>query len=847
MSVETEPQMKRTELVSSQAQSLTKKYQEAKEILQLQELKKRNMQAQLGLSLSHWPAKEPYLSDTKKPTTSEVCPSNSIQKTVSFVLQDSEGKIRELESLIDASEPLTLRELIKLMHSHSECVWVESPQGQERSESVGEMMQKLLESLKNQQEVENETMRKSLEKAGDCIRDYEARLVTMEDMLGRVHMQKMESSFALGCSREDHPDLSQQVELLTSENVALNQRYQEIVNQLREADREIDRLKAELCRLRSSQQYPQSNVDQEQEDRETSEKNVYERELYETSQKLQEALIKLETLGNNLKDTEKRLQLKEATLRGLGFQVAESENDGKELDSETDDLKRQLEVLQSKLSEKDKQLQNAEQVCRELQSQNAKHEETARMCSQMLVDVQEEIRTLKEKAGTQGTFGSESGTEIGRQVLMQKLTNEGVIEEVVEEFESKSKSLNHLLDMLVIGSKTDLSNTAMDTNILDENQAGMEMFERMILNKVLAGLEDCQKGSEVEQTLRNVVERMLVDSKMLLLMNKLSNLQELQSDSKPASCTEKSAGYGNALNEETMKSNVLNRLLDDAANPCVMKTLAEVIQKKVALLNQTASALRERTNEELQSLALNLSSCGSQRTWSEYVREAIMDITCMYLVVLQILPRTRPLDLSACANCADLRAQLESEKQVMSSVQSPISVTHIQIEGEPIDSLDKAIQLQDMMAKHKKELRELKEAYEQEAEKLRLEVAKAGETLRMRSEENVKEIDSLTMCMENLKKKHELERKDLIAHFNQEMEELTDAVGPVEPGIDGEPNSTSLKVRIQKLVSRLSELTEEMNLRERDGDVTLLRLKYQKDLENLKVKEFRVLAVLRLY
>lgn len=442
--------------------------------------------------------------------------------------------------MIDASEPLSLRELIKLMHLHSEYLWVESPQGQERSESV-EMTQKLLESLKNQQEIENET-RKSLEKAGDCIRDYEAHLVTMEDMLGRVHKQKIESSFALGCSREDPPDLSQQVELLAGENVALNQRYQEIMNQLIEADREIDRLKAELCRLRSSQQYPQSNMEQEQENKETSEKNVYERELYEKSQKLQEALIQLETLGNTLKDTEKRLQLKEATLRGLGFQVAESEKDDKEFDSETDDLKRQLEVLQSKLSEKDKQLQNAEQVCRELQSQSAKHEETARMCSQMLVDAQEEIRMLKEKAGTQGTFGSEPGTEIGCQELMQKLTNEGVIEEVVEEFKSKSKSLTHLLDVLVIGSKTDLSNTGMDTNILDENQAGMmEMFERMILHKVLAGLEDCQKGSEVEQTLRNVVERMLVDNKMLLLMNKLSHLQELQSDAKPVSCTEKSA------------------------------------------------------------------------------------------------------------------------------------------------------------------------------------------------------------------------------------------------------------------------------------------------------------------
>ncbi|XP_016102830.1 myosin phosphatase Rho-interacting protein-like [Sinocyclocheilus grahami] len=812
LSLETEPRVKRTELVSSQAQSLTKKYQETKELLQLQELKKRNMQAQLGLSLSHCPAEEPYLSDTKKPSTPEVCPSNSIQKTVSFMLQDSEGKIRELESLIDASEPLTLRELIMLMHSHSEYLWIESPQGQERSGSVGEMTQKLLESLKNQQEIENETMRRSLEKAGDSIRDYEARLVTMEGMLGRVHRQRMESPCALGCSREDHPNLSQQVELLANENVALNQRYQEIVNQLREADREIDRLNAELCRLCSSQQYPQANVNQVQE-----EKNVYERELHEKSQKLQEALIKLETLGNSLKDSEKRLQLKEATLRGLGFQVAESQHDDKELDVETDELKRQLEVLQSKLSEKEKQLQNAEQVCRELHSQNAKHEETARMCSRMLVEAREEIRTLK--AGTQGTFGSEPGTDSGCQELMQKLTNESVVEEVAEEFKSKSKSLNHLLDLLVTGSKMDLSNTGMNTNISDEDQAGMmkKMFERRILHEVLAGLEDCQKGSEAK-AVRKAVERMIVDNKMLLLMNKLSNLQELQGDSKPATC----AGDGNA---QMMKSNIMNRLLSDASDPCVLKTLAEVIQKKVTLLNQTASALRERTHEELQSLGLTLSSCGSQRCWSEYIREAIMDITCMCFVVLQNSPRVKPLDLSACANCADLRAQLESEKRVKSSVSGDL--THIQIEGKLIDSPDEALQLQDLMARHKKELRELKEAYEQEVEKLRREVAKAGETLRLRSEENVKEIDSLTLCMENLKKQHEMECKDLIARFSQEMEELTDAV---EPGSD----STSLKVRIQKLVSRVSELTEEMNRRDRDGDATLLRLKYEKDLENLK-------------
>ncbi|KAG1935641.1 myosin phosphatase Rho-interacting protein [Pimephales promelas] len=819
LSLETEPLMKRTELVSSQAQSLTKKYQETKELLQQQELKKRNMQAQLGLSLSHWPTKEPCLSDTKNTAISEVCPSNGIQKTVSFILQDSEGKITELEGLIDANEPLTVRELIKLLQLHSEYIWVESPQGQE-SRSVGEMVQcqKLLESFKNQQEIESETMRKSLERAGECIRDYEARLVTMEDMLGKVQ-QKTENPCASGCFRPDHPemtskDLSQQVELLANENVALHQRYQEIVNQLREADREIDRLKAELCRLRRNPQYQQANVNQEREDKGTADKNVYERELDEKSQKLQEALNKLEALGNNLKDTEKRLQLKEATLRGLGFQVVESEKGDKELDLEKDELKRQFEILQSELSEKEKKLQNAEHFCQGLQSQNTelltKHEETVRMFNQMLVESQEEVRTLKAKA----TFASEPGTESECEESTQR---EDVIEKVAEEFKRKSKSLNHVLDM-IIGSKATTECDLSSANILDENQAGM-MFERRILDKVLGGLED-------EETVRTVIQRMLADNEMLLLMHNLTNLKERECDATHSTCTDESAGQ---------LSDVLNNFFD-ATNPCAIKSLTEVVQKKVVLLNQTASAIRERTNEQIKSLALSLSNCDMQRCWSEYIREAVMDIT-MCFVVLKIFPAMKRLGL------ADLRAQLQFEledKQICPKSGDSMAVTHIQIEGEPIDSLDGTIHLQDTMAKHKKELRELKEEYEQEAEKLRLEVAKAGETLKLRSEENVREIDSLTECMENLKKKHEIECNNLQARFDREMEELTDAIGPM----DGEPTRRrTLKERIQKLVSRVSELTEEMN---QPDNATLLRLKYQKDVENLKVKEIRVLAVLRL-
>ncbi|XP_065109610.1 uncharacterized protein mprip isoform X1 [Paramisgurnus dabryanus] len=854
LSLETEPLMKRTELVSSQAQSLTKKYQETKELLQLQEQKKRNMQAQLGLSLAHWPTKEPCLSDTKQTSTSEVFPSNSIQKTLSFTLLDSEGKIRELEDLIDVSKPLTLRELIELMHSHSEFVWVQSTRGQERKEHSrsGEMTQcqKLLENLKNQQEIENETMRKSLEMAGDCIRDYEARLVTMEDMLGKVQSQKM-SPHSSVCSREDcSRDLSQRVELLANENVALNQRYQEIVNQLREADREIDRLKAEVCRIRCGRNVNQDMTEQVDEEATSTGKNVYERELGEKSQQLQQALIKLEVLGNNLKETEKRLQLKEATLRGLGFQVAGNDSHEK-LSPETEELKHQIEVIQSTLSVKEQMLHNAEEICRELQAQNTelitKNEETTRMFSQMLVDAQKEIGMLKEQAGADVTFGmeTETETESGQELTQkEKILAHDMIEEVVEEFNRKSKSLKNVLDVLVSGieemRKCDSSSVGIETNILDGDRIEMmkKLFEEKILHVVLGGLEESHKGSGGEQPLtaiKSVVERMLAENKLLLFMNKISEPQKTQSI---VTCTEESTG--------TMKMNTFYHLFDDATNSCIMRNLANAIESKVVLLNHTASSIREPTNEQLRSSVLTLSNCETQaRCWTDYVHEAILDVIFTYLVIQQskVLEREMHLDVSAFVNCSDLKAQnmkLRSEleqKEVNASLQSSVSGdsmagTRIHIEGEPVDSLDKAIQLQDLMAKHKKELRELKGAYEEEAEKLREEVAKAGETLRLRSEENVKEIDSLTVCMENLQKKHEMECSNLIAQFNREMEELTDAVGPdvAETGDDDKPTSTTLKLRIKKLVSQLSE---EIDRRDQ-GDATLLRLKYEKDLENLK-------------
>ncbi|KAI5103028.1 myosin phosphatase Rho-interacting protein isoform X1, partial [Silurus meridionalis] len=799
LSLETKPQTKKPELVSSQAQSLTKKYQETKELLQLQELKKRNMQAQLGLSLSHLCTQDPSLPDTKTSSTSELLPSSLVTKSVTFVLVDNDGKIGELKDLMDFDKPLSVKELIKLLHCYTEAAQPDFPQDTTETDRTGNLTkcQKLLQSLKNHQEMENETMRKSLAKAGDSIRDYEARLITMEDMLGRVQ----KPPYLSPCQQEDSAQTSQRVELLTSENEALNQRYQEIVNQLREADREIDRLKAELQRHQSGTPCRQSGVAQEE-----GFTSLYEQELLDKSRKLEEALVKLEVLGNSLKDTEKKLQLKEATLKGLGFQVVENEKSDGAFESDKERLQNHIDVIECKLSEKEKALQFVEQDCKELRAQNIvlqmKSQEAEESFNRAHLE-EENVQKLKERDVEEIQTDNECRAD-------SKLQSDDVIEDVLEGFKRRSNALDQVLAMLMKSS--DEWSVCFEEGNGGRNltESTMASFEREIL-----------------------VERMLLENEMLFSISR-----NVQSGAEHVEMqTDKDVG-------------------DKKFNGVVMKQLVETVQSKITMLNEIALTVEEPLDEQFKSLALTLSNCEPQTQWSRCLQDAILDVTHTYLLIhqrFQTENKTRFDNEAACACCYKLQEQnLELQlrlDQMSTQTSSPPNpddskpATSIFIEGEPIDSLDKAIQLQDMVAKHKKELRDLREAYELEASKLKEEVSKSEETLRLRSEENIREIDSLTICMENLKKKHEMERTLLAERFNQELSELNELLGSLgaDHPDDTQLSAASLKQRIRELVA------QETKRRDREEDATSLRLKYEKDLENLKVVMFLVFTVLFIF
>ncbi|XP_024912912.1 myosin phosphatase Rho-interacting protein isoform X4 [Cynoglossus semilaevis] len=841
------PQTKRPELVSSQAQSLTKKYQETKELLKLQELKKRNMQAQLGLSLSHLPAKEPYLSEPQKTPLMESPSSEPVQKTVSVLLQDSLEAIQELEDLI-AGKRLTLTELGRLLKSHS-CV-------QETSER--HQLQKLLETWKYQQEIENEMIKKSLARAGESIREYEARLLTMEDLVGKVQRQTVERlKSPYGHSEANETTvgiLSQRVELLTNENEALKQRCQEIVNQLTEADREIDRLKAELNSQQGSRQHHLAVEELKRVKAELAEnqaiaidREYYERELNEKSLRLHEALVTLEDLGNSLKETEKKLQLKEATLKGLGFPTDYEDDDSK---PEKEHLKELLEASQRKMYDMEANLQFSQQHCLEIEARNSEliklHEEFQKVSQEKLEEAENEIKMLQEKlekekvrAGVTASECVEAGVEQGDVKILR--------EEVIEQVERKAEAINHVVQML---ANIEVNAERMVSNLKSTLFDSLKEEERLFLSRddvrlvveaefwsQLLGISKVKPGDC--NTARTLVENMLSLKSFMI-----STSRKFNSDTE----TE--------LDFDSMYS-----WLDNESIFQILKELRETLESRSNCLKQILSRIILDADDKLLSMALTCFDFSyKQQQPSEYLLESLKETSTFYVIIRSKVQREKEfrqkqrevLSTSLdCPNCPVLREVAVDLQSKVTDLQSQLTEatlktttvpeTMIQIEGESIDSLDKTIELQDIVAKHRKELREVKDHYEQEVEKMREEAAQASETLRLRSEENVKEIDSLTSCMENLRKKHELERTNLLERFDQEMEELRCMMGPEDPqqtakdgGNTASAQTPTLKQRIQELLTQVSAMTEEMRRREEQGDVTTHRLKYEKDLENLK-------------
>ncbi|KAG2460968.1 MPRIP protein, partial [Polypterus senegalus] len=886
---ELETQKQQQELISSQAQSLKKKYQETKEILQQQEIKKRSMQAQLGLALGETPDRE------------------EMARTLGVELDDCEENLREVQSLL-SEKPMSLWDLARLLASKDACRLQEKgPMLRLANESGSRCVAsekgvlEFCRGCQNLHEAEVKALKHLLTKAEEQAEEFKGRLEDMEGVLSRPPQPKT------GCPTrpmEEHMEfsevtvkqLAQDVELLTNENEVLHQRCQEIVNQLTEADREIERLKAELFSWQGGQQHLQvveelSKVKAKLAESKADllDREFYEKELNKKSQKLQEALINLEVLESSLKETERKLHLKEATLQGLGFQLA-GHDDTQQLLEDQQRLRLQLEAAEAKLAKQEGRLKSMELSFSELQAQNQElklqNKEVENFYRQKLLEAERKSERAIEGCYGKGTVQSEISDERKIKCVIEKMKLEAsALQSVVEHVQKTELCSEKLQDDSVGVAQTE--GLQKYKSVLRTLQVERDFWFRL---SSVANKSTCEgaDGVMASSFLSKLAESKLLKLKMLLLTGRLGHIPEASLPKRDPQlgtsrvCASVSDGQQGKTMEEAGKF-VDGQSCADWWDQRVLSEVLQNLQVKAFLLSEIASGIEAFSDDELMSLALNLTDVldslpefhyhvkSTEESWAFVLQDATMQalvqyaMSCLEALQNDLRVKVQPSHLEVTRE--DVKGEGESPKSQNDDMM------RIQIDGEPIDSLDKAIEMQDMAAKHKKELREVKDAYESEIENLRREVAKAEEILRLKLEENVKEIDSLTICMENLKKKHELEMQKRqeqyvvekrrmeeayvreIERLRKEAEErvpdlakrVTFEIGApeedsemveAEEACDGGHSVPLLRERIEELESQIDAMRDEMKRRECDGDLASIQQKYEKDLENLKVAVF---------
>ncbi|XP_036408378.1 myosin phosphatase Rho-interacting protein-like isoform X2 [Megalops cyprinoides] len=607
-------------------------------------------------------------------------------KELNILLRDSEGRPQGLKDLLLDGSPVSVGELVRLLGLHG---------------------------------------------------DAESYLPGQEGMLGRTEELK---SHATERPKEEQK-LAQEVELLTSKNKTLQQRCQEMVNQLTEANREIERLKAPLTSQEARQQSPL---------------------MAEEMERLKAQLAEM--------DAEGRLHPKEATLKGKGLQ-AEEDCSKEALLRNWEWLYPQTEVTEAKLSEEQAQenkLHLAEGACSNLcaqieelqgKSQECKRDQGGSSAESEVRIQQEELEgDRKSEGGYSAVYGGEEGTkqssercdpgadriQQAAEAIRMKSEALGKLSEVIGKVEmNMERVMSELLSTAEKGTGSDLVQSegeGVDQAMMRKFLLEGEFWGRL-LNVLEAGPSQVQESEPANGFVRDLAEHMTVERKMLLLAQRLFpspkvdllNSRDIQSTGMKEDGSRTQGNLG-IIEKHEIDTNVKTKhsvsdfcnLFDDSASGLIRKDLMETLQEKAFLLDQIAFAIQASASVELRALAQRLGDLQSQNGhWSAWVWGAALETHASYLIswlLLQsrVLRETEPVAQAApmgCTSCAELRRQIEVLRTKVVHPGSPASgegipSTRVLMEGRSTAPLwGNEEQEEDMMSlrmKYEKDLEDLK-------------------------------------------------------------------------------------------------------------------------------------------
>ncbi|XP_070779115.1 myosin phosphatase Rho-interacting protein-like [Enoplosus armatus] len=733
--------------VNSHTQTLEDVYKETRELLQQQNIIRQVMQEQLSLE-----------------------PPPLTPQTPSIWLHDTEGNFQELEDLL----PETVSTSLLSPESDSQDL---------SSQSDAETIELHLDvaTTNHQNQLDREDRQQ--------VPSSETQINNSKH--GSVILEKPDEGHdnSLNGCVEHHipPDqvmvrrLSQEVELLTSQNQALNQRNQEMLNQLTEADREIERLKAEL-----SSRYTEPHHLPEVEQLGRARVEDLQGELSLRSQQLLEAQTLIASLEENLREAEALLQLNVPT---------ETEETGQEKSESAEKaegyLLMCLGAAEAKLTELERQLDQSEVSCRELRTQNAELKEAEKLNRQTAVEAEADIRRLNEELEKKERLkdGDTNGCVSGEERMKQ------VIEGMVMRLNALGKLLE-VIDTLDVGLRRDENKPSVVRQLEWE-----EEFWSLLLDKL-----NLSQFNEEKLLLSEVTERMIVEKQMLLLGHGLFPETESCTDEGRKGLKDLDIIWNTASETATeSKKTDESRIFELNDQLCEMEQFRVVTQMKISSLKHLTSSVGTSAHDKLQLMADRLSD---KHPMSGFIHSAATEaLYCCHLSRLQSkyegeLEETKQKLLTSsliCSNCVDLMEENRELRERLSN-----------LEEQPSSSSGGKMNTSC----------QTEEIYPQDTD---LEVQVADETPEEEMVESL-ELDRMEVPLSSV------EGQLGIQEITDENTEKGDASHKeTDPSWETE--------QVSELRRRVTELTELLTVREEesDGKMSSVQMQHEKEMERLKV------------
>ncbi|XP_059180068.1 uncharacterized protein si:ch73-103b11.2 isoform X2 [Centropristis striata] len=393
---ELETQKHKQDLAQQQIRTLKRSYTEAQEAVDHHESGIQALQAKLASAMAEILASEHAVARMRNELKIEQERSKEHEEeygrseaTLRAQLKESEDRLREVEaSLLERNQALRhlerqqavqrdhMREIQRLQERLQE-VTARLGATEEGQALKEERLRKEQHSMQENHERERQNLCRRLAEAQTAQREMQNRLLEAEEQVEallrgrqasggkecREEMLKLQEELAVKTNMVE--SLRESVRRLEEEKGHLTCRCQELINQIAEADREVNKLRNRLeteeadyytlehSYERATQEFQKMSQflrEKEEEIRQT--KEMYERLVERKEEDLKEALVKMAALGSSLEETEQKLQAKEDLL----CQMSQSLLDKVEPCSAEKDLKAKLVVAEDRIAELEQHL-----------------------------------------------------------------------------------------------------------------------------------------------------------------------------------------------------------------------------------------------------------------------------------------------------------------------------------------------------------------------------------------------------------------------------------------------------------------------------------------------------------